>query len=162
MASLPTSITFDKQALIKTAETALAVHGKADEVYQADLEKYKADHAPDSKIPQLVALRDELSRFLRTKREPTAADARKFRNAVNSDDYLRNLYTTPVDDRDARNNVARPAGWLSPSQRDSYLGLVAMLKAHVGETITANQLKLFGYTNLEALFRAAATAGGAK
>lgn len=162
MASLPTSITFDKAALIKTTEAALAAHGKADAIYQADLEKYKTDHAPASMIPKLVALRDELTRFLKTKREPTAADARKFRAATGSDDYLRNLYTTPVDDREARNNVPRPSGWLTGGQRDSYLGLVAMLKAHVGDTITANQLKLFGYTNLEALFRAAATAGGVK
>ena len=61
-----------------------------------------------------------------------------------------------VGDSDVRNNVPRPQGWMPSGTLDSWHGLVKMLEAHTEETITANQLKLFGYDKLEPLFRQAA------
>lgn len=162
MASLPTSITFDKAVLIGTAESALATHAKADAAYQAAKQAYRDEHNPPSRRENIIALRDALSAFIKTKRAPTSQDAKDWRRLA-GEDYLSNLYDREVSDNEVRNNVDRPAGWMPADRAASYRGLIAMLKAHVGDTITANQLKLFGYTNLEALFRTAATdPGGVK
>lgn len=155
MATAPTSITFDKVALIDAAEAALKVHAAADREYQKAVAKYRRDTAPPSQRDNIVALRDALSAFIKTKRTPTAADVKEFRAAAHTSD-IGNLYDREVDDYQVRNNVSKPAGWLSNERRTSWAGLVAMLQAHTGDSVTANQLKLFGYTSLEPLFRAAA------
>lgn len=156
MATAPTSITFDKAALINAAEAALKAHERADGEYQKAVAKYRRDNSPASKHANIVALRDALSAFIKTKRAPTAADVKVFREAAGTSD-IGNLYDKPVDDYQVRNNVSKPTGWLSNERRTSWAGLITMLKAHTGDSVTANQLKLFGYSNLEPLFRAAAT-----
>lgn len=156
MATAPTSITFSKVALIDAAEAALKAHAKADTEYQAAVAKYRRDNSPPSQLPKVVALRDALSKFIKSGRTPTAADVKVFREAAGTSD-IGNLYDRQVDDYQVRNNVSKPAGWLSNKRRTSWAGLIKMLQAHTGDTVTANQLKLFGYTHLEPLFRAAAT-----
>lgn len=155
------SITFNKSALIDAARLALKAHDAADVKFQEDAAKYRNGIVADQdKLPMLRALRDELTKFLKTGKQPTADDARRFRAVTGDHDYLRNMYVNVPDDRDVRNNVARPEGWLNPTRVASYRGLIAMLEANTEDTITANQLKLFGYSDLEALFRAAASADG--
>jgi hypothetical protein len=150
------SITFQTSSLIAAAKEALEGHRKADALYQADAEAYRAEKlAEQDRLGQIKALRDELSALLKAKRQPTRADAQRFRKAA-GEDYLSNLYSGGVSDRDIANNVQKPTGWLHPTKRASYEGLIKMLGAHTEPTITANQLKLFGYTDLELLFRLAA------
>ncbi|AKU45253.1 hypothetical protein GODINES_54 [Mycobacterium phage Godines] len=156
MATAPTSITFDKKALIKAANAALDVHDKANVEYRRRCAAYIAENTAPSKRDNIVALRDALSAFIKTKRTPTLEDTKRFRAAAGSD-YLSELRDREVSENEVRNNVPRPEGWLNATTVGSYRGLVAMLNAHTGDTVTANQLKLFGYTNLEGLFRAAAT-----
>ncbi|QPX62167.1 hypothetical protein PBI_INDLOVU_52 [Mycobacterium phage Indlovu] len=156
------SVNLDKTLLIQAAKDALAGHAEADRVYQADVAAYRARIAAEAdKTPKLRALRDELSAVLKARRQPTEADARRFKDAAGTD-YLSNLVAKEPSDYDVRNNVSRPAGWLSGAKVASYQGLIKMLEAHTEPTITANQLKLFGYTDLETLFRMAAQAGAIK
>jgi len=154
------SITFDKAKLITTVKAAVKAADTADEKYQAELATYRAEREallPDY-LTRLRALRDELSKVIKRGKQPTQTDARAFRAAA-GEDYLSHLYLTPVSDREARNNVSTPRGWINANRRESYRGLVAMLEANTEDTITANQLKLFGYTDMEALFRLAAHNG---
>lgn len=149
-------VTFKVDALITAAKDAVTVGTKA----QADWEKAageyrKAKIAESDARSNIVALRDELSAFIETRKTPTYADAQRFKKAARSD-YLSLLYATEVSDPDVRNNVPRPSGWYPVATLDSWRGLVRMLEAHTEDTITANQLKLFGYDKLEPLFRQAA------
>jgi hypothetical protein len=149
-------VTFKTDALIAAAKEALSGHDKADKIYQAECDAYRADKIADQdKLPQLRELRDELSAFLKLKRQPTRDDARRFKAAAR-EDYLSHLFVQGLSDIDVRNNVSRPAGWLVSAKVASYQGLIKLLEAHTDDTITANQLKLLGYDNLEMLFRLAA------
>lgn len=149
-------VTFKTEALISAAKEALAGHDRADKLYQAECDAYRRDKISDQdKLPQLRALRDELSAFLKTKRQPTRGDAQRFRRAA-GEDYLSSLYTQGLSDIDVRNNVSKPAGWLNANTVASYQGLIKLLEAHTEDTITSNQLKLLGYDRLESLFRLAA------
>lgn len=149
-------VTFKTTALIQAAKDALAGHAKADVQYQKALADYKAQKLAESDtIPRLRALRDELSAVLKSKRQPTRADAVRFRRAA-GENYLEYLYSGEVSDTDIRSNVPKPSGWLNATEVGRYSGLIKMLQAHTEDTITANQLKLFGYVNLEPLFRLAA------
>lgn len=152
------SVTFQISALITATKDALSVHAKADAEYQAACAAYRAERESDQdKLAQIRELRDELSAFLKTRRQPERADAQRFKKAAR-EDYLSNLYVTGFSDSDVRNNVSRPAGWLNANTAASWAGLIRMLEAHTEDTITANQLKLFGYDKLEPLFRSAALA----
>lgn len=151
-------VTFRTDALIAAAKETLEGHRKADLQYQADLASYKAQKlAENDMLPRLKALRDELTAFLKTRKQPERADALRFKRAAGGD-YLGSLYSGGVSDHDIRNNVPKPMGWLNQDQVGRYSGLIKMLQAHTEETITANQLKLFGYDRLEPLFRLAALA----
>ena len=151
-------VTFNRTALIKAATDAVKVGDAAEVQFQKAIVEYRKDkEAENDMLPRLKALRDELTAFLKTKRQPTYADdAQRFKKAAGTD-YLSNLYTSGVSDSDVRNNVASPEGWLNANTTlASYRGLIKMLEAHTEDTITANQLKLFGYNHLEPLFRQAA------
>jgi hypothetical protein len=154
------SVNLDKTKLIDATKQALAGHDEADKVYQARVAEYLADRAAkNDKLPVLRALRDEFSAIIKARRQPTPADAARFKTLGAGHDYLSGLHVSEVSEYDIRNNVKKPAGWLTEQRRASYQGLIKMLDAHTEPTITANQLKLFGYTDLEALFRVAAIAG---
>lgn len=149
-------ITFKKDALITAAKEAIATHERAVAEWEAAKTKYRADNASEKDLlPNIRALRDELTAFLKTKRQPTRDDARAFRKVAGFD-YLHELYVPEVQDRDVDSNVPKPKGWLYRDRADSYRGLVKMLEANLEDTITAAQLKLFGYSDLETLFRRAA------
>lgn len=149
-------VTFKTQGLIDAAQEALDGHVKADAVYQKLLDQYRADKAAErDMLPRMRALRDELSRLIKAGKQPTRADAQRFKRLA-QEDYLSSFYVGELSDSTIRQNVNRPAGWLIEQQVASYQGLIKMLQAHTEETISANQLKLFGYTNLELLFRLAA------
>lgn len=153
-------ITFKKDALITAAREAIAVHERAVTEWEAAKAQYREDNAPTDDVRErVVALRDELSRFLKTKRQPERADAVAFRKAAGADG-LSGMYVTPVQERDVDNNVPKPSGFLYRNRADSYRGLIKMLEANLEDTITAAQLKLFGYNDLETLFRRAAESGG--
>ncbi|QFP94672.1 hypothetical protein I5G59_gp52 [Mycobacterium phage LilMcDreamy] len=153
------SVNLDKTLLIAAAQEALDGHDKADVIYQRDVAAYRAERAKkNDRLPGMRALRDELSALIKAKRQPTEEDAKRFKSLAGCD-YLSNFHVTEVTDYDVRNNVKKPPNWLPEGRRASYQGLIKMLNAHVEPTITANQLKLFGYTDLEALFRAAAQSG---
>ena len=149
-------VTFKVDALIDAADAAVKSGTAAEATYQKAIAEYRKQKIAESDvIPNIRALRDELSAFLKTKRAPVYADAQRFKKAARSD-YISHLYTSDVSDSDVRNNVPRPQGWMPSGTLDSYRGLIQMLKANTEPTITANQLKLFGYDKLEPLFRQAA------
>ncbi|QWY84397.1 hypothetical protein SEA_KNOCKER_55 [Mycobacterium phage Knocker] len=149
-------ITFDKSTLIDAAKDAIRTHDAAAAQWEADKAAYIADHASDmDRRAELRALRDAITAFLKTNRQPTRDDANALRRTV-SDDYIRNLYVPHVSEREVEQNVPKPKGWLYRDKADSYRGLIKMLEANTDSTITAAQLKLFGYSDLEMLFRRAA------
>ena len=149
-------VTFKVDALIQAAKDAVTVGAKAQSDWEKAADAYrKAKIAESDCRADIIALRDELSAFIKTRKAPTYADAQRFKKVARHD-YLSNMYTSEISDHDIRNNVPRPAGWYPSSTLDSWRGLVKMLEAHTEETITANQLKLFGYDKLEPLFRQAA------
>lgn len=153
-------ITFKKDALIQAAQDAIATHDAAEAEWRASADKYRAEQIADKDLlPGIKALRNELSAFLRKGRQPTRDDARAFRAAAGHD-YLHDLYVNNVSDSDVERNVPKPSGWLYRNKADSYRGLIRMLEANTEDTITAAQLKLFGYSDLEMLFRRAAQTGG--
>lgn len=149
-------ITFKKDALIAAAKEAIQTHERALDEWNAAKAKYREENAPTQDyIPQIKALRDELTKFLKQKRQPEREDALRFRKVIGNVG-LSDLYVTPVQERDVNNNVPTPKGYLYRDKADSYRGLVKMLEANLEDTITAAQLKLFGYSDLETLFRRAA------
>lgn len=152
-------VTFDVNALISATESAVRAGDAAQRQYEKDAAEYRKRKAAENDVlPNIRALRDELSAFLKTRRVPLHADAQRFKKAARQD-YLSSLYTSELSDHDVRNNVPKPKGWWPSSTLDSWRGLIMMLKAHTEPTITANQLKLFGYDKLEPLFRQAALDG---
>lgn len=149
-------VTFNVETLITAATDAVSVGAKAESNYQKAVAEYRKRKEAESDVTgNIRALRDGLSAFLKTSKAATYADAQRFKKAARSD-YISHLYTSDVSDSDVRNNVPRPQGWMPSGTLDSYRGLIQMLKAHTEPTITANQLKLFGYGKLKPLFRQAA------
>ena len=157
------SVTFTTQSLITAAETAVKNHGIADRQYQADkakfVKKYQAEH---DVRPNLRRLRDELTAFLKTNKYPTKDDAARFRKAAGVN-YIDHLYQrNQPSNSELRDNVSAPAGLLTDTRLANYRALIDLLKGHTGETITANQLKLVGFADIQGLFLAATAAGGSR
>lgn len=153
------SITFDKAALINAAETALKGHDVADAKWQEDVAKFHEKWTRQyDRLPRVRALRDALTAHLKTGNQPTPEDTAHWREVAGTD-YLSNL----APSRPTRSDMpSKPVGWLGPETQDRYRGLIALLKAHVEPTVTANQLKLVGFDRLESLFRMAAAADAPK
>lgn len=150
------SVTFKKTALIAATREALATADAAEREYQRRVESYRAEYASQRDVTAGIrALRDELSAFLKTRRQPTAEDAQRFHKAAGVDG-LTALYTPEPNDYQIKQNVPAVAGRMAKDTQATYQGLIKMLQAHTEDTITANQLKLFGYDRLEPLFRLAA------
>lgn len=149
-------ITFQKSALIAAAKEAIATHERAEAEWEEAKAKYREENAPTQDLlPQIKELRDALTTFLKAKRQPERDDALGWRKIIGNIG-LSELYIVPVQERDVNQNVSTPKGYLYRDRADSYRGLIKMLEANLEDTITAAQLKLFGYGDLETLFRRAA------
>jgi hypothetical protein len=150
------TITFNRAHLIKVAETALAEHTKAEKAYAALVEHWKAERAARHVADYhdaLKLLRDQLTIALRTRSALTRVAARHLAG-VGDIEYM--FYVEP-NDYDIKNGVKAPQGRLTPAELIETRALIKVLKAAVGDTVSANELKLLGLKNLQPVFAAAST-----
>ncbi|QDH91834.1 hypothetical protein SEA_PHRAPPUCCINO_159 [Mycobacterium phage Phrappuccino] len=155
MASTP--ITFRTTELAKVVQRAIDSHAEAlrdynrqaDQHRRAHRRQWLADHAA-----QVKAHRDYLTRCLRNGTAPTSAGVRTATGMSAAD-----LVYDEVGDYVIRRLFGNPP--VLPTAE--YQGLVELLKAHTGETISANQLHALGFrtSRLQQLFRDAATGAAA-
>lgn len=148
------SMTFSTSALIEAAEKVLKQHRDAVEQWQRQTAAYQAEHRDtwwSENHDKIVALRNYLTRCLKNNTPPDQSEACRLMASRNG--YI-SFYSSPGEP-----GGDKPAGYYVRNV-GSLPGLVAMLKAHTGETISANELKLVGYDKLTDLFTLAAAAGG--
>lgn len=149
------TITFNRAQLITVAEAALAAHAKAQVDHTAKVAAWKEEQADTHRIKhraQLVGLRDRLSLALRRNEVLTRAQARTAAGGINDIEHL--FYTPPVI-YDVERGVGSTPNYLSPAELIETRSLLSVLVAAEGDTITANDLKLLGFKNLQAVFTAA-------
>lgn len=151
------SVTFNRKALISTAEQAIREHNKARAEYAQAVEAFKAKHAAKNiNSAAIRKFRDFLTAGLKTGKPITRAEARGVAGH-SSIEYL--FYSSPSD-YDVKQQVSRPTGLLSPAQVTETQALIKVLQAATGDTVTANELKLLGLKNLGPVFAAAAAQVG--
>ncbi|WP_457066747.1 hypothetical protein [Mycobacteroides abscessus] len=149
------SLVFTKKSLIAAAENAIKNHNAAVLRWERDREKYLADHQAawiETNLSKVKTLRTALTDLLKPGKIITLKQVRSIANSGNDIEYL--FYTAPTDSK-----INSDVGF-KPTSNMAHQGLVDLLKAHTGETITANQLKILGYDDLAGLFRDAVRAGG--
>lgn len=149
------SVMFKTQSLIEAAQSILDRKKAAGEEWEAMLAEYYDEHYDTwfkNHTEGVRELRDYLTKCLKERKNPDQATAL---GLMAQKDYLR-FYSKPS----SPNGLDTPAGLNPGHYVGSLPGLIRMLKAHTGDTITANELKLVGYDKLTHLFAAAAEAGG--
>lgn len=151
------TITFKTEALIAAAQKAIDNHADDLMVYEARKNSLLAEHRAAwvaERREGVVRLRDALTKALKSAGPIEISAIRKAANDGNDIEHL--FYTAPgsYEINNAIGNKPEAYGI------KSYAGLIELLKAHTGETITANQLKVLGYDKLTGLFTDAVRAGG--
>lgn len=148
--------TFTRQALIAATKDAIAnMEGELADFDQRVME-YKAKHRErwlaDNR-EQVKRVRDRLTKMLNRggviRREDVG-------------DITRLLYSEP-----SSYDIGKEVGYLRNDYKkifvrklDAYRGVLKLLEAMDGETLSVNQLKTIGLTKLGDLFRVAANTGG--
>ena len=152
------ALTFKTAELLATIEGVQQSIIAADQRYEAAKTQARTDARNkwwNSHREDVRALRDYLTRSLKNDTPPLTVEAKQLmhqRDGYSNDDVR--LFHGAGD-----SGISRPSiGYQRPDQLD---GLAALLRAHVGDTVTAYQLKELGVhpRDLEKLFRAAAVAG---
>lgn len=150
------SVTFNRTQLIKVAKQALAEHDKAQVVYAAAVEKFKAKDAADNvkrTRDRATALRDALTKALK-KSGPIHTNTL---SDVLGSTSVRDRFYNGVSDYEVKNNVGAPPSLLKQAEIAETKALISVLEAAAGDFITANELKLLGLKNLQPVFIAAAS-----
>lgn len=151
------SITFKTQSLITAAYQALKNYERDRAAWERKKTKFVADHRAawvGEKRPQVIALRDALTKALKANAVVEYDSIADVASKIRSHGLSYICYSPPSPYEIGQEIGSRPG---IPT---GFQGLIELLKAHTGDTITANQLKLLGYTNLTGLFNAAVKAGG--
>lgn len=152
------SLVFTKKSLITAAEKAIKNRQHEILAWQKRVNDVQAEHARawnESNRDRLVALRNTITRELKTSGPITIDAVRKDFPKVH---YLSELFYCGPSDYELKDKVGRRP---DESDIEKYRGLIDLMKAHTGETISANQLKVLGYTKLTELFNDAVREGGA-
>ncbi|AGT12790.1 hypothetical protein PHELEMICH_53 [Mycobacterium phage Phelemich] len=148
------SVTFKTQALIDAAESVIALHDEAVAEWERKTAAHQARHRDlwwENNRERVTALRNYLTRSLKNDTPPTNKEANRLMATTSG--YVQFFVPTGEPSGD------KPDGYYVKNLGD-LPGLVAMLQAHTGDTISANELKLVGYDRLTQLFQLAAAAGG--
>lgn len=148
--------TFSRQALLDAAKTAVANMESELVDYDERVEEYKAKHQEKwllNERNQLQVARNLLTKALQTGR------------VIKSDalpDITRLLYREP-----SSFEIGKGVGYLRNDYKkqfthrlDAYRGVVRLLEAADGDTLSINQLKTMGLNKLGDLFRVAANTEG--
>jgi len=151
------SLVFTKKSLINAAEKAIKNREGEINEWQKKIDTFRVEHARtwnDKNRERLVTLRNVLTRELKLTGPVTMA-------AINKDvpnvGYLSDLFYFGPGDYELNQKAGHKP---NESVIATYQGLIELMQAHTGDTISANQLKVLGYTNLTALFNDAVRAGG--
>lgn len=154
------SVTFNRTQLIKVAESALAAHDNAGKAHEAEIAKFKADHAEKQTTltrERATILRDGLTKLLKRSGPIRFDDLRELNGG---DRYLGDRFYKDPDRYELRNEVTSPEGLLTPAEAVETKALLQVLKSATGDVVTANELKLLGLKNLAPVFTAAAREAG--
>lgn len=155
------ALTFKVAALLEVIDGVVTAQDEAETTYVADCaaaRKAYQQQWEDDNTTRVRELRNYLSECLRNGKPPLTAEARAIVGPDNHTRYDSGIsFFTPGGDAGVKRN---DPGYYHMDELD---GLAALLRAHVGETVTAHQLKELGThpRDLEKLFRTAATAGAA-
>lgn len=152
------TVTFSVAGLTKAATAALAQHNKITTDYLKACNDYRMNHAAERTAEtrrRATALRDELTKALK-KAGPVRVEQVP---SIRRSSYVTDVFYQPPGDSTVKQNVARPAGLLTPAEAAETKALLAVLSAATGDTISANELKLLGLKNLAPVFIAAGAAG---
>lgn len=154
------ALTFKTTDLIKVAQAAIDGKAKALAKYEAD--KYEARFKyqqkwVDANTERVRELRDFLSKCLRNGTVPTTKAARRIMGQIDGYKYD----GVSFFDGGGDGGMTAPRGTYIDANR--WTSLIALLKAHKLDTITAHQIKELGYhpKDLERLFSDAVIAGAA-
>jgi len=149
--------TFTRQALLDAAKSAVANMEAELAEYDRRVEEYKAKHAErwlQRERHQLKTARTLLTKALSTG---------KVVKADSLPNITRLLYQEP-----SSYDIGKEVGYLRQDYKkqfmarlDAYRGVVKLLEATDGDTLSINQLKTMGLNKLGDLFRIAATQEGA-
>ncbi|AKF14625.1 hypothetical protein AVJ28_gp56 [Mycobacterium phage Baee] len=148
------SVTFKTQSLIDAAESVIKLHEDAVAEWERQTAAHQAQHRDqwwENNRDRVTALKNYLTRCIKNDTPPTSKEAERL--MASRSGYVQFFVPTGEPSGD------KPDGYFVRNLGD-LAGLVAMLKAHTGETISANELKLVGYDRLTQLFQLAAAAGG--
>lgn len=151
------SLVFTKKSLVDAADKAIKKRQHEVAEWQKKIDAVRSERARewnDTRRDRIVALRNTLTRELKSSGPIMIGAIRKDFPNVH---YLSDLFYCGPSDHELKEKVGRRP---DESEVEKYLGLIDLMKAHTGDTISANQLKVLGYTNLTALFNAAVRAGG--
>ncbi|MEU9805472.1 hypothetical protein [Mycobacterium sp. NPDC050853] len=154
------SVTFNRLQLIKVAESALAAHDNAGKTREAEIAKFKAEHAERQIVvtrERALTLRDGLTKLLKRSGPIRYDDMCN----LNGGEYaFSNRFYRDPDHYDIRNKVTSPDGLLTPAEAVETKALLQVLKSATGDVVTANELKLLGLKHLRSVFTAAALEAG--
>ncbi|SKX79839.1 Uncharacterised protein [Mycobacteroides abscessus subsp. bolletii] len=151
------SLVFSKKSLIDAAGRAIKNREQAIAAWQKQVDDVKAEHARkwnEQGRERTVILRNILTRELKTA-GPVPLSA--IRKELPDAQYLSDLFYSGMAEYELNKKVGRKP---DASVIEKYRGLIELMKAHTGETISANQLRLLGYTKLAEIFNAAVRVGG--
>ncbi|SKT21324.1 hypothetical protein [Mycobacteroides abscessus] len=151
------SLVFTKKSLITAAEKAIKNRQHEILAWQKRVDNVRAEHARtwnEKGRDRIVALRNAITRELKSSGPVTIGAIRKDLPNIHS---LSDLFYCGPSDYELKEKVGRRP---DESDVEKYRGLIDLMKAHTGDTISANQLKLLGYTKLTELFNAAVREGG--
>lgn len=152
------SLVFTTKSLIAAAENAIKNHNADLAEWERKRESFLAEHRAEwtaTKRDRLIDFRNNLSGAIKSGKVVDRQSLRRLSRVSDIEDLF---YVEPDSYRITKHEIGdKPNGGDLASHR----GLIALLKAHTGDTISANQLKVLGYTNLTALFNAAVRTGGA-
>lgn len=156
------TIEFKTADLIAAAQKVIDRKGAAEAEYKAAVAQAKAAHRAEwlqTNTAVVRALRDYLSACLRNGAAPDPAEIKK---RVGTDRYGNTVSKHWIYDGFSDGDVPRPAGLYSNTHE--LPGLIELLKAHTGDTVTANQLRNLGFksSSVTDLFRDVAAAAAAK
>jgi len=150
------SLTFTTESLIDAAKAAIKNNEAELAEWERKREKFLIEHAAvwnEKQRPQVKALRSALTDMLKSSKPIHLADVRR---AAGLHDLELPFYTPPSD-----HHISAAIGQKPTPNNDMLRGLIGLMEAHTGDTISANQLKLLGYDKLQWLFQAAAATPGA-
>lgn len=156
------TLTFSSQAIRDAARRAIDNHERVVVEYNRRVDEFKVKRRADwiaEQTPRMKELRNHLTAAFRTSGIVTGADVADILGVDRRVEIGTAFYDEPSA-WEINNAVETPDHYRASV--DGYPGLIDLLDAHEGDTITDRQLISLGYKHLTELFRDAVKAGAAE